>query len=128
MPSQQIAITLTAHNDRFDDDDDRWLAQLAELRRELRVETGAVTDGSTPIPGTKGSIDQLILTLGSAGVFTAAVETVRLWLSRDRLRTVQVSWQGDDGRQHEVHLSADNATSTTLAPLVEAVARRVEAS
>ncbi|SOD71875.1 hypothetical protein SAMN05892883_1336 [Jatrophihabitans sp. GAS493] len=128
MSSDALAITVTAQTDRYDENDDRWLAQVAEFRHELRVETGCVQVAAVPTPGMKGGLDQIILSLGSAGAFTTTIEMLRIWLARDRTRSVHAVWTDDQGASREVTLSAENADSTTLAPLVEALARKIEAT
>ena len=69
MPST-IEIGLVASSERFDDDDPRWRDQVADLVYELRRQTESVQSRRTPVPGTKGTVDQLILALGSSGAFT----------------------------------------------------------
>jgi hypothetical protein len=48
-------------------------------------------------PGQKGDIGPLILTLGSAGVFTAVVDVIKAFVARDQGRTVRLTWH-QDGR------------------------------
>ena len=81
MPTT-LEVGLVALNERYDDDDPRWRDQVADLVHELRRETESVQSRRAPVPGTKGTVDQLILALGSAGAFTAAVDVVRAWLAR----------------------------------------------
>ncbi|SDJ48636.1 hypothetical protein SAMN05444157_3601 [Frankineae bacterium MT45] len=128
MSSNALALTVTAQTDRYDENDDRWLAQVAEFRHDLRVETGCVQLAAVSAPGMKGGLDQIILSLGSAGAFTTTIEMLRIWLARDRTRSLHALWTDDDGTQREVTFSAENADSRTLAPLVEALAHKIEAS
>jgi hypothetical protein len=128
MDSNSLAVTLIPSTQRYSEDDDRWLQQVADLHQQLRSETGAGVPAQASAPGMKGSIDELILALGSAGAFTTTVEMLRVWLSRDRTRSVKAGWTGRDGIRQEVTLSADGADSATLAPLVEALAHKIEAS
>ena len=123
-----LAVSFTARTERYSDDDDRWLLQVAELNRTLREETGAAVRPDAAAPGTKGAVDQLILALGSAGAFTTTIEMLRVWLSRDRTRSVEARWTDGDGVMQCVSLSADMADSKTLAPLVAAVAQRIGAT
>jgi Effector Associated Constant Component 1 len=125
MSTDTLAVTLTSHTDRYHEDDERWIAQVAELRRELRIETGAVQLPPASEPGKKGSVDQLVLALGSADVFSTALAMLGVWLARDKTRSVKAKWTDDAGVERQVTLSADNADAKTLAPLVEAVARRI---
>jgi len=41
---------------RYDSDDNRWREQVADLVRDLRVETESLTVQRTPVPGTEGSL------------------------------------------------------------------------
>ena len=118
--AKTLEIELVARNDRYDDDDPRWLTQTATLVHDLRRDTGSVRVHHTPVPGTKGAIDQLILSLGSAGAFSVAVQMISIWLSRDRHRSVELSFTDAEGNPRTVRVSAENAGSDALAPLIEA--------
>lgn len=52
-----LEIGLVARNDRYDDDDPRWLAQTATPVHDLRQDTGPVRVHRTPVPGAKGAVD-----------------------------------------------------------------------
>ena len=119
MPTT-LEVGLVALNERYDDDDPRWRDQVADLVHELRRETESVQSRRAPVPGTKGTVDQLILALGSAGAFTAAVDVVRAWLARDKHRLVEMTVTDADGRTHTVRVSAENASADALAPLISA--------
>jgi exopolyphosphatase/pppGpp-phosphohydrolase len=115
-----VEIGLVATNERFDDEDPRWRDQVADLVDELRREAGSLHSRRTAIPGTKGALDNLILVLGSAGAFTAAVEIVRAWLARDKHRSVALTFTAPDGGTHTVHVSAENASSEAMTSFVSA--------
>ncbi|WP_433306971.1 effector-associated constant component EACC1 [Actinoplanes sp. CA-030573] len=119
MPGK-LEIALVAHNDRYDDDDPRWHAQTAALVHDLRAEAGSVRLDRTPVPGTKGAADQLILSLGSAGAFSVAVQLLGTWLKRDRHRSVELTFTDAAGNRRTVRASAENAGTDSLAPLIEA--------
>jgi hypothetical protein len=123
-----VNIGLNLSSDRYDADDDRWLDQVADLVGELRVETGALEVNRTAVPGTKGTVDQLILTLGSAGVFTTALDVLRIWLARDKTRSVQLSYVDREGKQQRLNVTATHADKDVLAPLIAAVAGQIEAT
>jgi hypothetical protein len=120
-----LAVTITSHTDRYDEDDERWITQVAELRHDLRVETGSVQPSPPSLSGKKGSVDQIILALGSADVFTTALAMFKVWLARDKTRSLKANWIDENGIERSVTFSADNAGPTTLAPLIEAVAAQV---
>jgi hypothetical protein len=119
MP-ETLEIGLVTRNDRYDDDDPRWLTQTATLVHDLRRDTGSMRLHRTPVPGTKGAVDQLILSLGSAGAFSVAVQLIGLWLSRDRHRSVELTFTDTTGNPKTVRVSAENAGSDVLAPLIMA--------
>ena len=75
-------------------------------------------------PGTKGTVDELIVALGSAGALTAAVECFRAWLQRDKSRSIDVRWDEDGGERH-VTFSGDNVDAATVQEIARAAAARV---
>lgn len=104
-------------------DDDRWHDQVvslvSELHRQVDVERrGAAVDGS------KGSLDELVVALGSAGAFTAAVECLRAWLGRDRGRRIDIRWD-ENGQQRYVTLTGDAIDVDSVREIAKAAARRV---
>ena len=119
MP-ETLEVGLVARNDRFHEDDPRWLEQIAVLVQELRRGTESIRLRRTPVPGTKGAADQLILSLGSAGAFSVALHLVRSWLARDKHRCVEVTFTDAEGRVNTIRLSAENAGPDALAPLISA--------
>jgi membrane-associated two-gene conflict system component 1 (EACC1) len=123
-----VTIGLVPNSARYDADDDRWRDQVADLVRELKVETGALTVAHTPVPGTKGSLDSLVLALGSAGVFTTALDVLRVWLARDKTRSVDLSYTDRDGKRQRLNVTATNSGADTLAPVIAAVADQIQAS
>jgi hypothetical protein len=114
-----VEMTFVARSDRFDADDERWLAQARSLVDELRQEVPTRTERSAD-PGTKGTVDTVILALGSAGVFTAAVECFKAWLSRDRSRRLEltVSVDGHEEKYTLVGTAVDDAAYDRLAEVV----------
>jgi hypothetical protein len=124
--SGRAIVGLTPNSGRYDLDDERWREQVADLMRDLRVQTEALVVDRTPVPGTKGTFDQLLLTLSSAGVFTTALEVVRIWLARDQTRSVELTYQDRDGKEQRLNVTAAHADRGTLAPVIAAVARQIE--
>ena len=111
------------HNDSYDPDDDRWRDQVGTLYEDLYAQVETVLRGS-PAPGTKGTIDQLIIALGSAGAFTAVVECFRAWLGRDRDRRIDVKWE-DNGVEHSVTLTGEAVDAQTIREIAKAAVERV---
>lgn len=76
---------------------------LGLLEDESGRRSGRVIGSAT----AKTGIESVVLALGSAGVISAVVEVLRVWLSRDRPRRVRLSWV-QNGDRRELELSADN--------------------
>lgn len=127
MP-HDVTIGLVPNSAQYDADDDRWRDQVADLVRALRIETGALRIERSPVPGTKGSLDSLVLALGSAGVFTTALDVLRAWLARDKTRSVDLTYTDRDGKPQRLSVTATNSGADTLAPVIAAVAGQIEAS
>jgi hypothetical protein len=79
-----------------------------------------------PVPGTNGAIDELIISLGSAGVFTAVEQVFRSWLARDKTRSIQLSYKDGQGHMQKLQVAASNATADVFAPVLNAVAHQIE--
>jgi hypothetical protein len=110
----------------YQPDDDRWRDQvvglLAELHRRVDVERRGA-----PIEGTKGTLDEFVIALGSAGAFTAIVECLRAWLGRDRSRRIDVRWE-ENGKQRYVTLTGDAIDVDSVREIAKAAAHRVGGS
>jgi membrane-associated two-gene conflict system component 1 (EACC1) len=115
-----LELTLSTCSDRFDNDDDRWLAQESDLLESLRREVGGVRRDMVAVPGHKGLVESVILALGTAGAFTAAVDCLRAWLRRDRTRRVELSWTVD-GREERIVLQGTAIDDDTFGRLAEVV-------
>lgn len=122
---EPVELVLEATTDRFDPDDERWQRQVAQLRGELARDVGGVRLERTPVAGTKGGVQGIIMALGSAGAITAAVEVFRTWLSLSRDRSLRVRWTGDDGREQTVSLSGSSVDDEAMQNLTRAIAARI---
>jgi hypothetical protein len=109
-----------ALSDRFDALDDRWLAQVGGLVGELGREVGPVERRATPAPGTKGDLGSIVLALGSAGAFTAAVEVLKSFVERDRGRSVRLSWH-QDGRLESLEVGGNGVDEAVMARVLGAL-------
>jgi hypothetical protein len=118
-----IEVTITPATGRFDAEDQRWLDQVADLITALRDDVGAVSQRRIPVPGTKGSLGEVILALGSAGAITAAVECFRAWLRRDKTRSLTVSWAKGDGIEQTVTVTGDGIDQASFQALAMAIGR-----
>jgi hypothetical protein len=117
-----MQVGLVVRSDRYDDDHQRWREEVEDLLDALRIETDALERRRTPVPGTKGTAEALVLALGSAGVFEATVHILRAWLARDRDRAVELTFTDGDGTTRTVRASAENAGRDVFAPLAAAAA------
>jgi hypothetical protein len=122
-----VELRFEPASDRFDAFDDRWLDQVGTFVVELDQEVGGVTRRREPVPGTKGTIDSILLTVGSAGVLTGAMDFARAWLGRDGSRKLRISWS-DGGALETVEVSGQNIDSAALRSVVQAVTAQLDAA
>ena len=116
-------VAVEPHNDQYDPDDDRWRDQVATLYQDLDAQVDTVRRGR-PVEGTKGAVDQVIVALGSAGVFTAVVDCLRAWLGRDRDRRIDVRWV-ENGQERSVTLTGEAVDNRTVREIAKAAVDRV---
>jgi hypothetical protein len=116
-------VAVEPRNDQYDPDDDRWRDQVATLVSDLDAQVDTVRRGR-PVEGTKGAVDQLIIALGSAGAFQAAVDCLRAWLGRDRDRRIDVRWV-ENGVERSVTLSGEAIDVDTIREVATAAVARV---
>ncbi|MET0740959.1 MAG: hypothetical protein ABWZ26_05320 [Candidatus Nanopelagicales bacterium] len=120
-----VELHLEPSSDRFDALDDRWLDQVAGLVTELDEQVGGVERATTTVEGTKGiELAAIILALGSAGVFTAAIEVVKSWLQRDDTRSMRVVWS-DSGELKEVELKGSDVSDAAVQNVLRSVASQL---
>ena len=126
MPGSDLVgpfeVAVEPRNDQYNPDDDRWRDQVATLYEDLYAQADTVRRGH-PEPITKGTIDQLIIALGSAGAFHAVVDCFRAWLGRDRDRRIDVSWD-EDGIEHSVTLTGEAVDVETIREIARAAVDR----
>jgi hypothetical protein len=111
-----VDVTLQPSSTRYPQHDDRWLAQVADLVSELnRVSAPRLRTGSA-VKGAKGAVADIIVSLGSAGVFTGVVQVARGWLGRDSGRAVKVTWF-ENGSLQSLELTGSKLDESALAGL-----------
>ena len=120
---RRLELVVEPRSDDYDEADDRWRAQVGTLYEELADRADTYRRGSS-VPGTKGTVDQVILALGSSGALTAAVECFRAWLQRDKSRSIDVRWD-EAGVERHVTFSGDNVDTATVKEIARAAAARV---
>lgn len=123
---EQVELRLEPLSGRFDMDDGRWLDQVDGLVGELRDQAGNVATRRTPEAGTKGGVDAIVIPVISAGGLTAVIELARSWLTRDRTRSLKVSWS-DRGTVESIELSGAEVDSTRFDDLLRAVTHTLAA-
>lgn len=111
-------------SERYDPDDDRWRDQVNDFYSELDREAGGVDRRREAVEGTKGGVETVILALGSAGAFTAAVQFFRSWLGRDRSRSLEVSWT-DGESTRTVSVKGEAIDDDALEKIATAAAKRI---
>jgi hypothetical protein len=116
-------VAVEPRNDEYHTDDDRWRDQVATLYSELHAQVDTARRGR-PVEGSKGTVDQLVVALGSAGAFSAAVGCFRAWLRRDRGRRLDVRWE-ENGVERFVTLTGDAIDAESVRMVAQAAARRV---
>jgi hypothetical protein len=120
---RRLELVIEPRSDDYDAADDRWRTQVGALRQELAAQVDTFQRGR-PEPGAKGTVDEVILALGSSGALTAAVECFRAWLQRDKSRSIDVRWD-EDGVERHVTFSGDNVDAATVKEIAHAAAARV---
>jgi hypothetical protein len=118
-----LELAIEPRNDEYHPDDDRWRDQVASLYRELNAQVDT-EPRNLSVPGSKGSIDQIVIALGGAGVFSAMVECFHAWLARDRARSIDVRWD-DNGSDRHVTLTGDGLDIESMHEIAKAAAARV---
>jgi hypothetical protein len=94
---------------------------------ELRAAGEDIRHERTPVPGSKGALDSVIISLTSASSVTAAIEVVKAWLTRDKTRSIKVSF-GPAGALQDVELSGANLDDAVLRQVTNALTARLTAS
>ena len=117
-------VEVEPRNDEYHTDDDGWRNQVATLYSELHEQVDNTVRRGYPVEGSKGAVDQLVVALGSAGAFSAAVGCFRAWLRRDRGRRLDVRWE-ENGVEHFVTLTGDAVDAESVRMIARAAARRV---
>lgn len=107
-----IAVTLATDIVGLPVDDPRRIEQLVALQRTL-AEQLDVTSVTTPSPGTKGGLQEIVLQMTSPEGLTFLAAVLNTWCSRDRDRSVEVVWEESEGRR-SVKIDAHTVSDQTL--------------
>ncbi len=103
-----LEVSIEPSSTDFDANDQGWRAQVVALRTALHdADLDDVRRRERPEPGHKAGVEEVILTLGTSGAITAAVEVIRAWLARDRTRRLTVRYRDGD---RDVSVDVDGTT------------------
>ena len=116
-------VEIEPRYDSYDPDDNGWRDQVATLYADLDAQVDTVR-GGRPVEGAKGAVDQLVIALGSAGVFGAVVDCLRAWLGRDRDRRIDLRWV-ENGVERSVTLTGEAVDARTVREVAKAAIARV---
>ncbi len=105
----ELKITSTA----LPANDPRWRKHVDSLLADLKRQGGEVHRELTPVAGTKGGLETIILALGSSGAIAGAVTALRVWLLKSK--DGAIAFKGNiDGKKVEFTLEGKNVTEATL--------------
>lgn len=119
MTEHALEIRIEPGSEKFDPNDTNWMEQVDSLYSDLQQEVGKVSKKVEPSAGHKGGPEAIILALGSAGAFTAAVQMFRAWLARDRTRELTLSVL-KDGKEQKITVSGKGMDEQAIKDLMEA--------
>ena len=119
MTEQLFELRIEPSSEKFGPNDSNWMGQVEALYSDLQLEVGKVGKRVEPVEGHKGGMGAIILALGSAGAFTAAVQMFQAWLGRDRTRGLTLSIL-KDGKEHTVSVSGTGMDEAAIKDLMEA--------
>ncbi len=125
----ELAVTLDAGPEADDQELDRLARQLHGEIEQLHVESVSLKSGGAAPPGTMAgeeiTIGSLIVSLASAGVFTALIEMLKGWALRKEGRTIKIKAQVE-GRSIEVEYSPTATSQEDMTRFVESIIRTLK--
>lgn len=124
--SSTVEVAISTQTAKYAPDSPQWRREVATLNTDLHRETGSATTRSTPMPGTKGGIVEIILALGTSGALVSAVQVFRAWLGRDKTRSITVSWTDEDDKERRLTVTGENIDQQSFTALNESIGRMIE--
>ncbi len=91
--SKAPEIVVRAVSDAYDENDGRWVDQVDEFHKDLRRDVGPVRQEVEAQEGRKGGFESIMVALGSADALIAAATMFKAWLSTDRSRSLELSYE-----------------------------------
>jgi hypothetical protein len=117
MPDSDLTSSatfkLTATSDALPAADQRWRSQVAGLLADLQRSGAEVRRESTPVDGTKGGLEDIILALGTSGAIAGAVTVFRSWLARSADRSIEIEGV-IAGKKVKLKLTGKNIDEATI--------------
>src|SRR5262245_20391488 len=124
MGDKELEVRIEPSSD--DPDERDWARQVRSLYDELEDKAGSVRQQVKPEAGKKGGAVEIIVALGTSGAIAAALQAFKLWLARDRNRSVKRTMKVD-GKETALELSthsmSEEAVRATLQKAFEHVQR-----
>jgi hypothetical protein len=124
--STQVQIQVELGTDGVPKDHPAHMQAAEEFLSDVHDEPGLVVkqeSAATQRSLRKGGIQDLVLAPGSAGAAWAVVRITKLWLARDRRRTIDLSISRPGSEPLTVHASGE---SVSLEALENTVRRALE--
>lgn len=115
-------MSIRPRSSAYDASDARWINQVQTLLSSLQVNVGQVRKDVTPVAGQKGGLVEIIVALGSAGAVTAAVEVFKLWLGRDKTRSIDITTKTGDVEK-KITITGENISKELLAQALKQAAK-----
>ncbi len=119
-------VTIATDTGTYDIESGQWRAQVTELHASLRDEVGTISLRSAPAPDAKGTLETVILALGSSGALLAAEHCFRAWLGRDKTRSLTVTWTDDTGKERKLSITGERLDRRSFKAFTESIGRMLE--
>lgn len=93
----------------------------ADGSETLGVKTSLV--GHPPEDGAKGALQDLTFAISAPGAIAGLVRVFRLWLARDRRRSIDVTIARPGAESTKLHVSGDSVSLEALQQVVDSALR-----
>ncbi len=113
-PPESDTFELTVTSTAFPPNDPRWRPQVEHLLADLKRAGGDLRREVTPVAGTKGGLESIVLALGTSGAITAAVTAFQAWIGRSQDRVVTITRKGKGGKKVTYTVDARNVSDATF--------------